>query len=157
MHMIKNYFIKKGLWHFVHAVIIFCPLQYSGLFANQSEQTNISEEYLIGLISEGIDAIYDLHSAQYKKELIYESNRHGYTYEKIIAFTGLFLNKLSKLGSEIPLEKRRFYWECTYVLLTEKIMLFIDESNIGKIDLNIFKPKIEEYIKKECRVNGVFG
>lgn len=156
--MIKNFNFNKNLWLLFHLACIFSLSQHSQLFAKQSQLlNNISEEHLIELISQGIDAIYDLHSEQYKKEVIYESNRHGYTYEKISAFTGLFLNKLNKLGSEIPLDKRRFYWEYTCVLLTEKIMLFIDDSNQGKIDLKIFRPKIEEYIKKECHVNSIFG
>lgn len=116
-----------------------------------------SEENIIKMVSEGINAIYDVNYEKYKKEVIYESNRHGYVYERLSGFAGLFLTKLSNLGKEIPLEKRHFFWDYVYIALMEKVMIFVDEANVGRVDLEKYKPRLEQYIENECRINAVFG
>lgn len=154
---IKNMFKKSFTILLCGFLILTTLLTKEELSAKEKKEKikkeyNLSEEAIVIMISDGIQAIYDIQADKYKKEIEYEIRRNGYSFERAYGFAGLFINKLSKLGSEIPLEKRRFYWECVHVTLIEKLRGYFSESNVSHL-----WPKVEEYITNECRVNSVFG
>lgn len=140
------------------ALFFLCGSVQENLFAVANCQTLPNYEIEL-LVIEGIDSIYDSHSEKYRISVlnaIYSHNSYktGSPEQQLTSFASFFLSKLSKLGKEMPFSQRKLFWDYTCVILTNKIFFFMDSF---KENLSPLKPQIEDYIKKECRTNGVFG
>ncbi|MFQ5729325.1 MAG: hypothetical protein ACE5GN_03085 [Waddliaceae bacterium] len=123
---------------------------------------DLTDNQIIDLVTEGIDAIYDLNVDYYKHRVmdaIYTHNSYktGSPEGNVTSFTNAILCEMSKLGKEIPFKKRKFYWDYTCVVLTERINKFIDLFNYQRGGLQNLKDPVGKHIEKQCRANGIFG
>lgn len=159
----------------LYFLLSFLPLM-SGLFSEDvySRETHdyienmyekgmdLSNEQIMYLVEEGIDAIYDLRVNFYAgkvSDAIYTKNTYktGYPEGNIKEFVNHIVSELSKLGKEIPLKNRKLYWDFASVKLSQKMDIFIDLFQNQKGGLGHLKPSITDYIEKECRTRAIFG
>lgn len=150
----------SGLRFFIFAItVILCSPFSEKLLTQEFKGSKKNPDGDIEmLIIEGIEAIYDLRCEEYKAKVVYAAQQHNSPHVLITSFSDLFLFKLSKLGQEVPLDKRKIFWNYACIVLTQKMFVFIDEANLkSKIDLKQYKPLVEDHIKKECNVNAIFG
>lgn len=145
----------------IFILLIILELNSINLWADEKLTVKISNGNIEVMVVDGIDAIYDLHHEKYKTlvvNAIYSHNSYvtGSPEQHTIAFQNVLISNLAKLNNQIPFETRKFFWDFSAVVLTEKMYYFIDSFK-PKHNLDYLKPKIEDGILKECRVHGIFG